>query len=73
MNQPESAASRPTDIYFFATCVVDQFFPGAGMDAITLLERQGIRVHFRKRRPVVGSRPTPVVFPMRRARSPLIN
>ncbi len=46
MNQPESAASRPTDIYFFATCVVDQFFPGAGMDAITLLERQGIRVHF---------------------------
>jgi len=39
-------AAYPTDIYFFATCVVDQFFPGAGMDAITLLERQGIRVHF---------------------------
>jgi L-lactate dehydrogenase complex protein LldE len=37
---------RPSDVYFFATCVVDQFFPGAGMDAITLLERQGIRVHF---------------------------
>ncbi|QKV56973.1 MAG: (Fe-S)-binding protein [Dechloromonas sp.] len=36
----------PTDVHFFATCVVDQFFPGAGMDAITLLERQGIRVHF---------------------------
>ncbi len=36
----------PADVYFFATCVVDQFFPGAGMDAITLLERQGIRVHF---------------------------
>lgn len=41
-----SPATRPTDVYFFATCVVDQFFPGAGMDAITLLERQGIRVHF---------------------------
>ena len=41
-----SPAARPTDVYFFATCVVDQFFPGAGMDAITLLERQGIRVHF---------------------------
>jgi L-lactate dehydrogenase complex protein LldE len=39
-------SARPTDVYFFATCVVDQFFPGAGMDAITLLERQGIRVHF---------------------------
>ena len=37
---------RPSDVYFFATCVVDQFFPGAGMDAITLLERAGMRVHF---------------------------
>lgn len=41
-----SRSAYPTDVYFFATCVVDQFFPGAGMDAITLLERQGIRVHF---------------------------
>ena len=41
-----SQSAFPTDVYFFATCVVDQFFPGAGMDAITLLERQGIRVHF---------------------------
>ena len=40
------AGKRPADIYFFATCVVDQFFPGAGLDAITLLEREGIRVHF---------------------------
>ncbi len=43
MSQP---AQRPTDVYFFATCVVDQFFPGAGLDAITLLQNQGIRVHF---------------------------
>ncbi len=43
MSQP---AQCPTDVYFFATCVVDQFFPGAGMDAITLLQNQGIRVHF---------------------------
>ncbi len=41
-----TAAPRPTDVYFFATCVVDQFFPGAGLDAITLLERLGLRVHF---------------------------
>ena len=46
MKQAESAVPRPDDVYFFATCVVDQFFPGAGMDAITLLEREGIRVHF---------------------------
>ncbi|MCE1240547.1 MAG: (Fe-S)-binding protein [Azonexaceae bacterium] len=40
------SVARPTDVYFFATCVVDQFFPTAGIDAITLLEHQGIRVHF---------------------------
>ena len=38
--------SRPQDVYLFATCVVDQFFPQAGLDAITLLERLGLRVHF---------------------------
>ncbi len=41
-----TATPRPTDVYFFATCVVDPFFPGAGLDAITLLERLGLRVHF---------------------------
>ena len=46
MNQPEKLPQRPRDVYFFATCVVDQFFPDAGMDAIALLEREGIRVHF---------------------------
>ena len=46
MSDPAKTSQRPADIYFFATCVVDQFFPGAGLDAITLLERQGIRVHF---------------------------
>lgn len=37
---------KPADVYLFGTCVVDVFFPGAGMDAIRLLEREGIRVHF---------------------------
>ena len=46
MQTQGNAGQRPSDIYFFATCVVDQFFPGAGLDAITLLEREGIRVHF---------------------------
>ena len=45
---------RPTDVYFFATCVVDQFFPGAGLDAITLLEREGIRVHFPEQQTCCG-------------------
>ncbi|MEN9481087.1 MAG: hypothetical protein RLZZ298_2482 [Pseudomonadota bacterium] len=46
MQTQNNSGQRPTDIYFFATCVVDQFYPGAGLDAITLLEREGIRVHF---------------------------
>jgi L-lactate dehydrogenase complex protein LldE len=41
-----SPSPIPRDVYFFATCVVDQFFPDAGMDAITLLEQLGVRVHF---------------------------
>ncbi|MDO8931015.1 MAG: (Fe-S)-binding protein [Rhodocyclaceae bacterium] len=43
---PAAAGTRPTDIYFFATCLVDQFAPEAGLDAIRLIEREGIRVHF---------------------------
>ena len=37
---------NPTQVYLFGTCVVDLFFPEAGMDAIHLLEREGIRVDF---------------------------
>jgi L-lactate dehydrogenase complex protein LldE len=39
-------ADKPTDIYFFSTCLVDQFAPQAGLDAIRLLESEGIAVHF---------------------------
>ena len=39
-------ASKPADVYLFATCLVDQFAPEAGMDTVRLLEREGIRVHF---------------------------
>lgn len=37
---------KPSQVYLFGTCVVDLFFPEAGLDAIRLLEREGIRVHF---------------------------
>lgn len=37
---------KPTHIYLYGTCVVDLFFPEAGMDAIHLLEREGIQVNF---------------------------
>lgn len=37
---------RPTDVYLFATCLIDQFMPQAGFDTVRLLEREGIRVHY---------------------------
>lgn len=46
MTEHGAITPPPRDVYFFATCVVDQFFPGAGLDAIRLLEREGLRVHF---------------------------
>lgn len=41
-----TAVTPPSDVYLFGTCVLDIFMPEAGMDAITLLEAQGIRVHY---------------------------
>ena len=56
MSKPNAAAGtahaarsyppRPEAVYFYGTCLVDMFVPEAGMDAITLLEREGIRVIF---------------------------
>lgn len=39
-------AQKPGHAYLFGTCVLDLFFPEAGLDAIRLLEREGIQVHF---------------------------
>jgi len=46
MHREITRGPRPKDVYFFATCLVDLFCPEAGMDAIELLEREGIAVHF---------------------------
>ncbi|MDF3838947.1 (Fe-S)-binding protein [Cupriavidus basilensis] len=36
----------PAQAYLFATCLVDLFVPQAGLDAVRLLEREGLTVHF---------------------------
>ncbi|KZE25988.1 (Fe-S)-binding protein [Crenobacter luteus] len=49
MNQRNAAVSQPrppADVYFFGTCLIDVFQPQAGLDAVTLLEREGVRVHY---------------------------
>lgn len=39
-------ANKPQRVYLFGTCVVDLFYPQAGMDAIHLLQREGIQVQY---------------------------
>lgn len=52
MNPPQETTiqTRPAppcpDVYFFCTCLVDLFVPEAGLDAVALLEKAGVRVHF---------------------------
>jgi L-lactate dehydrogenase complex protein LldE len=36
--------SKPDAVYFFGTCLIDLLFPRAGLCAMRLLEREGIRV-----------------------------
>lgn len=38
--------SPPEKVYLFGTCLIDMFFPEAGLDAVRLLEREGIEVIF---------------------------
>jgi L-lactate dehydrogenase complex protein LldE len=35
-----------SDVYLFATCVIDLFMPQAGLDAVRVLEASGITVHY---------------------------
>jgi len=40
------APSQPARVYFFGTCLVDAVYPEAGVAAIRLIEREGVRVTF---------------------------
>ncbi|MCG6658912.1 (Fe-S)-binding protein [Halomonas campisalis] len=37
---------KPDRVYFYGTCLVDLFYPDAGLDGIRLLEREGVAVDF---------------------------
>lgn len=45
---------KPADVYLFATCLIDQFAPQAGLDTVRLLEREGIRVHYLEQQTCCG-------------------
>jgi L-lactate dehydrogenase complex protein LldE len=46
LDAPRTYPSKPGDVYLFGTCVLDLFDPEAGISAVELLERAGIRVHY---------------------------
>ncbi|MDF2152653.1 (Fe-S)-binding protein [Vibrio sp. CAU 1672] len=46
--------AKPERVYFYATCLVDLFDPEAGLDAMSLLEQQGIEVIFVEKQTCCG-------------------
>jgi len=40
------ATAKPHTVYFFGTCLVDIFYPEAGLHGIQLLEREGVQVEY---------------------------
>ncbi|MBP2228438.1 L-lactate dehydrogenase complex protein LldE [Azospirillum agricola] len=43
---PQPTPPRPSKVYFFGTCLVDLFYPEAGMAGMELLKAQGLTVVF---------------------------
>lgn len=53
-NRPD--IERPESVYFFGTCLVDLFYPEAGMAGMELLKAQGVRVVFPQGQSCCGDR-----------------
>ncbi len=49
--------AKPAEAYFFGTCLVDNFFPEAGLAAVELMEREGVRVLFPQGQTCCGQPP----------------
>jgi len=43
---PVLAGQSNVHVYLFGTCVIDLFMPEAGLDAVRLLEHEGVTVHY---------------------------
>lgn len=43
---PDDYPDKPAAVYFFATCLVDLFYPEAGLAGMQLIRREGVRVVF---------------------------
>ena len=50
---------KPAKVYFYGTCLVDMFYPDAGMAGVQLLEREGIEVIYPPDQTCCGPGPAP--------------
>lgn len=66
----EHTPSIPAEVYFFGTCLIDVFYPDAGISAIELIEREGIKVIFPRNKPAVDSLPTTQAITMKPSKWP---
>ncbi|MBI3992252.1 MAG: (Fe-S)-binding protein [Candidatus Lambdaproteobacteria bacterium] len=48
---------KPETVYFFGTCLVDNFYAQAGLAAVELIEREGVRVIFPQGQTCCGQPP----------------
>lgn len=55
MSKPKP--STPSEVYLFGTCLVDVFYPDAGLSAVELIEREGINVFFPLQQTCCGQPP----------------
>ena len=46
--------SKPQTVYYFGTCLMDMFYPSAGMAGIKLIQREGVKVIFPRRQTCCG-------------------
>lgn len=51
------APTKPKQVYFFGTCLIDLFYPEAGLSAIELIEREGVEVIFPQQQSCCGQPP----------------
>ena len=47
-------SKKPHTVYYFGTCLMDMFYPEAGMAGIRLIEREGVRVIFPREQTCCG-------------------
>ncbi|MCL4113601.1 UNVERIFIED_CONTAM: hypothetical protein GTU68_001034 [Idotea baltica] len=54
MTNASESIKKPTEVYFFGTCLIDLIYPNAGLSGIKLLEREGIKVIYPQQQTCCG-------------------